>query len=140
MNFFPIYGEHFFKYALNFFVYTMNMTSHWDRVLVSIQWEVVFPLCSLKAVTQIGLDDFPLLFSLGEGALRRMKRFHFEPSRLLQPGSVQTLRLRCERIVPAAPRVFVQLIFGTIVQNQFGNSCEDGGPPQVPSSGPVRGP
>ncbi|XP_020193058.1 uncharacterized protein [Aegilops tauschii subsp. strangulata] len=36
-----------------------------DSVFVSAQWEVVFPLCSLKAVTRIGSDHTPLLFSLG---------------------------------------------------------------------------
>ena len=39
-----------------------------DRVFVSAQWEVMFPLCSLKAVTQIGSDHTPLLFSSGDDA------------------------------------------------------------------------
>ncbi|KAE8800656.1 hypothetical protein D1007_23904 [Hordeum vulgare] len=29
-----------------------------DRVFVSAQWEVMFPLCSLKAITRIGSDRF----------------------------------------------------------------------------------
>ena len=39
-----------------------------DRVFVSAQWEVMFPLCSLKAVTRIGSDHTPLLFSSGDDA------------------------------------------------------------------------
>lgn len=38
-----------------------------DRVFVSPQWEVMFPLCGLKAITQIGSDHTPLLFSSGDG-------------------------------------------------------------------------
>ncbi|KAE8790479.1 hypothetical protein D1007_35250 [Hordeum vulgare] len=39
-----------------------------DRVFVSAQWAVMFPLCSLKVVTRIGSDHMPLLFSSGEGS------------------------------------------------------------------------
>ena len=39
-----------------------------DRVFVSAQWEVMFPLCSLKAVTRVGSDHTPLLFSSGDEA------------------------------------------------------------------------
>lgn len=37
-----------------------------DRVLVLTQWELVFPLCSLKAVTRVGSDHSLLLFTSGE--------------------------------------------------------------------------
>lgn len=30
-----------------------------DRVFVSAQWKVMFPLCGLKAVTRIGSDHTP---------------------------------------------------------------------------------
>ena len=39
-----------------------------DRVFVSAQWDVMFPLCSLKVVTRIGSDHTPLLFSSGDEA------------------------------------------------------------------------
>ena len=38
-----------------------------DRVFVWGQWEVMFPLCSLKAVTRIGSDHTPRFFSSGDG-------------------------------------------------------------------------
>uniref|UniRef100_A0ACD5VJ36 Uncharacterized protein n=1 Tax=Avena sativa TaxID=4498 RepID=A0ACD5VJ36_AVESA len=36
-----------------------------DRVLVSVDWEVAFPLCSLHAITRVGSDHVPLLLSTG---------------------------------------------------------------------------
>ena len=36
-----------------------------DRILVSVEWEVAFPLCSLRAITRIGSDHSPLLLSTG---------------------------------------------------------------------------
>ena len=36
-----------------------------DRVLVSIEWEVEYPLCSLRAITRIGSAHSPLFFLSG---------------------------------------------------------------------------
>lgn len=77
-----------------------------DRVLVSVQWEVMFPLCSLKEVMRIGSDHSPLLFSSEEGPLPRTARFHFEPSWLLQPGFLEAVRLRWVQAEVSPPRVF----------------------------------
>lgn len=49
-----------------------------DRVRVSVDWELRFPFCSLRAVTRIGSDHSPLLLSSGEGDRRRPARFHFK--------------------------------------------------------------
>jgi hypothetical protein len=38
-----------------------------DRVFMSVKWEMAFPLCSLRAVTRVGSDHSPLLFSMGGG-------------------------------------------------------------------------
>jgi hypothetical protein len=36
-----------------------------DRVFVLVEWEMSFPLCSLRTVTRIGSDHSPLLLSMG---------------------------------------------------------------------------
>ncbi|KAK1614885.1 hypothetical protein QYE76_020402 [Lolium multiflorum] len=49
-----------------------------DRVLVSTDWEMLFPLCSLTGLTIIGSDHAPLILDSGEDARRRAPRFYFE--------------------------------------------------------------
>lgn len=46
-----------------------------DQVLVSVEWEMCFPLCGLRALTRIGSDHTPLLLSSSEGARPRSNRF-----------------------------------------------------------------
>jgi endonuclease/exonuclease/phosphatase family metal-dependent hydrolase len=36
-----------------------------DRVFVSVEWEMEFPLCTLRAATRIGSDHSPLLLCSG---------------------------------------------------------------------------
>ncbi|KAE8778729.1 retrotransposon protein [Hordeum vulgare] len=77
-----------------------------DRVFVSAQWEVMFPLCGLKAVTRIGSDHTPLIFSTGDGSPPRARRFHFETFWLEQPGFCERVR-DCWRLsASSTPRVF----------------------------------
>lgn len=77
-----------------------------NMVLVSVQWEVMFPLCSLTAVTQIRSDRAPLLFSSGDGSPLRARRFHFELSRLLQPGFFEMVSDRWIEAIASPPRSF----------------------------------
>ena len=65
-----------------------------DRVLVSVEWEVEYPLCSLRAITRIGSDHTPLLLSSGGGPPPRSNRFHFVNFWLSQPGFSEAVRAR----------------------------------------------
>ncbi|KAE8799373.1 hypothetical protein D1007_25313 [Hordeum vulgare] len=77
-----------------------------DWVFVSPQWEVMFPLCGLRAITQIGSDHTPLLFSSGEGSPPRSRRFRFESFWLDQPGFRELVRDRWLRAAVSPPRVY----------------------------------
>lgn len=52
--------------------------SNIDRVLCSIDWELHFPLCTLKTLTRVGLDHWPLLLEDGSTKQKPMKAFKFE--------------------------------------------------------------
>ena len=65
-----------------------------DRVLVSVEWEIAFPLCSLRALTRVGSDHSPLLLSSGGGAPPKQDRFHFEDFWLGLPGFVEAVKLK----------------------------------------------
>ncbi|KAI4984215.1 hypothetical protein ZWY2020_047913 [Hordeum vulgare] len=77
-----------------------------DRVFVSAQWEVMFPLCGLKAVTRIGSNHTQLVFSKGGGAPPRSRRFRFENFWLEQPGFYDWVRDRWRLAASSTPRVF----------------------------------
>ena len=62
-----------------------------DRVLVSVEWEVEYPLCSLRAITRIGFDHSSLLLSTGGGPPSRSNRFHFENFWLGQPEFMEAV-------------------------------------------------
>jgi hypothetical protein len=49
-----------------------------DRVFVSTEWEIMFPLCTLVAETIIGSDHAPLVLCSGEEWKKRSRRFFFE--------------------------------------------------------------
>jgi hypothetical protein len=59
-----------------------------DRAFLSVEWEVAFPLFSLRALTRIGSDHSPLLLSPGGSSPPRLNRFPFENFWLSQPGFV----------------------------------------------------
>lgn len=40
--------------------------SNLDRILVSTDWELKFPLTTLTSLTRVGSDHSPLLLNLGE--------------------------------------------------------------------------
>lgn len=46
-----------------------------DRVLVSADWELAYPISSLKAESRIGSDHTHLFFTLGEELLKRNPTF-----------------------------------------------------------------
>jgi endonuclease/exonuclease/phosphatase family metal-dependent hydrolase len=48
-----------------------------DRVFVSPSWELVFPLCSVTAITRIGSDHCPLILDSGEEVTWKPTRFFF---------------------------------------------------------------
>ena len=89
-----------------------------DWVFVSAQWEVMFPLCSLKEGTRIGSDHNPLLFSSRDDAPPpRTHRFRFEAFWLEQPGFFEMVRDRWLEAVASPPRVFCSVMSGITVQN-----------------------
>jgi exonuclease III len=51
-----------------------------DRVLVSPEWELQFPLLSLRATTSLGSDHAPLVLDSGVVLPRKHPRFFFESS------------------------------------------------------------
>ena len=73
-----------------------------DRVFLSPDWEVVFPLCSLLAETRIGSDHVPLIFSSGEDRIRRSPRFFFETAWFEVPDFDSIFRERWLRSVQLA--------------------------------------
>lgn len=77
-----------------------------DRVFVSVEWEIAFPLCSLRAVTRFGSDHIPLLLSSGGGSHPRLNRFHFENFWLQQPGFVEAVQAKWVAAATSPPRVF----------------------------------
>jgi exonuclease III len=111
-----------------------------DRVLVTVQWEIMLPLCSLRAVTRIGSNHVPLLFASGDGSLLRTRHFHFESSCLLQPGFFEMVWDRWwyqtggSKRWPIHRGPFVLQISGTIARKSPIGSCGDGVPTWVPTS------
>ncbi|KAE8774828.1 hypothetical protein D1007_52730 [Hordeum vulgare] len=75
-----------------------------DRVFVSPQWKVMFPLYGLKAVMQIEADHTPLIFLSGDGP-PRSRRFCFETFWLEQPGFCELVCNRCRLAATSPPRV-----------------------------------
>uniref|UniRef100_A0A453CMW0 Endonuclease/exonuclease/phosphatase domain-containing protein n=1 Tax=Aegilops tauschii subsp. strangulata TaxID=200361 RepID=A0A453CMW0_AEGTS len=73
-----------------------------DRVFMSPDWEVVFPLCSLLAETRIGSDHVPLILSSGEDRIRRSPRFFFETAWFEVPDFDSIFRERWLRSVQLA--------------------------------------
>ena len=67
-----------------------------DRFLVSPEWELKFPLVSLRAETPIGSDHTPLILDTGEEALARSQRFFFETSWLQAPAFLNLVRSKWE--------------------------------------------
>jgi hypothetical protein len=50
-----------------------------DRILASVEWENMFPLVSVRALTRSGSDHTPLLIDSGEQAhLENKAHFSFE--------------------------------------------------------------
>ena len=63
-----------------------------DRVFMSPEWEMGFPLCTLVAETRIGSDHVPLVYSSGEDRVRRSPRFFFETAWFEVPGFEEIFR------------------------------------------------
>ncbi|XP_073360686.1 uncharacterized protein [Aegilops tauschii subsp. strangulata] len=65
-----------------------------DRVLVSPEWELRYPLASLRAITRIGSDHVPLLLSSQDERPPSAPRFRFETFWLNQNGFAEAVRSR----------------------------------------------
>jgi hypothetical protein len=57
-----------------------------DRVFISPELELHFPLCAVAAETSLGSDHTPLIFDSGEGNPPKSNRFFFESSWLESHG------------------------------------------------------
>jgi hypothetical protein len=77
-----------------------------DHAFVSVEWEVAFPLCTLRDLTRIGSDYSPLLLSSGGGSPPRLNRFHFENYWLSQPGFVEAVQSKWVAAAASPPCVF----------------------------------
>lgn len=58
-----------------------------DRVFVSADWEVQFPLATTQSLIRVGSDHNPLLVKIESGARVRSSIFIFETHWLSQEGS-----------------------------------------------------
>ena len=76
-----------------------------DRVFMSTEWEMLFPMCSLHAETRIGSDHVPLILSSGEERLKRSPRFFFETAWLESPDFEQIFLSKWENCVARIGRV-----------------------------------
>jgi hypothetical protein len=65
-----------------------------DRVLVSPEWELQFPLLSLRAATCLGSDHNPLVLDSGSEVPRKSSRFFFETSWFHIPGFAEMVAQR----------------------------------------------
>jgi hypothetical protein len=89
-----------------------------DRAFVSVEWEVAFPLCTLRALTRIGSDHTPLLLSSGGGSPPRLNRFHFENFWLSQPGFVEAVQSKwLAAVAPPPSRVLCSGCLASLCQD-----------------------
>ncbi|XP_073363194.1 uncharacterized protein [Aegilops tauschii subsp. strangulata] len=65
-----------------------------DRVFISPDWELMYPLCSLVAETRIGSDHVPLILPSGEDRIRCSPRFFFETAWFKNPDFDSIFRER----------------------------------------------
>jgi exonuclease III len=65
-----------------------------DRVLLSPEWELQFPLLSLRAATCLGSDHTPLVLDSGSECQRKSSRFFFETSWFHIPGFAEMVMKR----------------------------------------------
>lgn len=49
-----------------------------DRILVSYEWEITFPLSIVSSLTRVGSDYTPIVLDLGVNHISRHKYFFFE--------------------------------------------------------------
>lgn len=75
-----------------------------DRVFMSSEWEVMFPLCSLHAETRIGSDHVPLILSSGEERLKCIPRLFFETAWLESPDFEHVFLSKWENCVARVGR------------------------------------
>jgi hypothetical protein len=77
-----------------------------DRVLISPQWEITFPLLSLVAESSIGSDHTPLVFATRADLAPRANRFFFENSWLTLPGFSDMIKAKWGTFVPSQGSFF----------------------------------
>uniref|UniRef100_A0ACD5UQY6 Uncharacterized protein n=1 Tax=Avena sativa TaxID=4498 RepID=A0ACD5UQY6_AVESA len=60
--------------------------------LVSPEWEVKFPVSSLRAETRVGSDHTPLMLDTGKGSLVKSNRFFLETKWFSIPGFAENVK------------------------------------------------
>lgn len=65
-----------------------------DRVLVSANWELAYPMSALKAITRISSDHTPLFFSSGEELTKRNPRFFLELGWFEEEGFLEQIKAK----------------------------------------------
>ena len=76
---------------------TLLVRSVLDRVFVTSDWEVLFPMWTLVAETRIGSDHVPLILASGEDRVKRNPCFFFETGWFEVEGFCPLLIVRWER-------------------------------------------
>jgi exonuclease III len=69
-----------------------------DRVLMTLEWEALIPLCSLTAETMIGSDHSPLILDSGEELKKRSPRFFFEQGWLERPDFQEMVKTKWQEL------------------------------------------
>ena len=106
-----------------------------DRVFMSSEWEVLFPLCSLHAETRIGSDRVPLILSSGEERLKRSPRFFFETAWFEVPDFDNIFRERWWRCVQLTCQQRGPMEFWIAVGSRLRASLKGWGPTWAVSKG-----
>ena len=109
-----------------------------DWVLVFVEWEISFPLCSLRALTWIGSDHSPSSYPLEEGLLLGRTGSTLRSSGLVIRALWKQFDLSGYRRSRPLPVHIMRLIFGTTVLKLLANLCVGGARIEVQSCGRIR--
>lgn len=80
-----------------------------DRVLVSSEWDTLFPRSSLIAESHIGSDHTPLLLDSGDGSGAIVHNFRFDSSWLLIDGFIPLVSDKIMAMLLSPHRSFVPI-------------------------------
>lgn len=62
-----------------------------DRILISVSWEIKYPLCNAWSITRVGSDHAPILLETGEETIQKTRYFFFEKHWLTIPNFIQSV-------------------------------------------------